>query len=1139
MEGFGTYPEREIIDFDKYTSDGIFVITGKTGAGKTTILDAITFALFGTVPRYGSSIATDERVRSDYIANTDKPTEVVVEFSQGDHRYRVSRTPTWLPPNKKSEKQTWAQIEEIHPDGTLTVLETRKIREVNTKVDEIVRLNAAQFTQVVLRAQGEFQKFLIADSNERRELLRKLFNTGRFLDYSKDLDGRAAELRNQLALTGASLKTNIASLAAETDVLAPSGLESSGSATLLGWAEPLLDAKQQALTEATSAASTAKAQLDAAAATLAAVEKVAERQKRRDTALADQANLAAREESIRVEAEKLDAARRADIVWPTIESTSRAQKALKTAREVHAGALAAFSEAAPDNSTESEAVKAFASVLTGDVAKLIEVLEREAALPALNKTAADAEANVLAIATTVAALEREEKERKAQLSEVDKKMEMLGPVAKGLSQAEKSLAALIPQLEAAEETEALADELATTTESTKLAISDADAAVGALEAKVKRAKAEQKSRASKAGELDDIAKTIPAAQKELDAADLRLTAAREVDKLTAELGEAKMERRTRASTVEEVANARAALLSKQRAEYAGELATELQSGEPCAVCGSFSHPAPAVRSVDHVTEDDVSAAESAVAKAEAAYNKASSKVAEIQALLHVQQKASKGEAIVTLSRILAEKTTVRDNAVSASVELDALNAERREFDEAIDQLATDLAEAKESHNGVSSEAKATLADLEARIKIAKKRVAGESTDALRKAVVEMTKTRDGAAEAADQLESLSAERKVLVATIDGLATALVTARETVGTGKAAAKEASSESAKETKAVDKARGEYPTVAARTRAIEVVLSLANSMISASADLEQKAAVESEAKRALKVTLGEQGFDTWTSCQGARLPKEEQAELSARIDEHVADTATATKILAEPELSDLPDEVMDVATPRADREAADGAHDASMDRRGQAQKSHGTVKRLVDEIRMELSSSGDAQKEFELVDGLASVVRGQGSNEKRMTLETFALAADLEEIVAHANVRLGGMTSNRFKLEYSDELAKGKGQSGLALNVVDAYNDETRPPESLSGGEKFQASLALALGLADVVTSRNGGVRLDTLFIDEGFGALDPDTLNDVMDAIDDLRGGGRTVGLISHVEQVKDRIPNHIEVEITEDGWSRIR
>lgn len=113
------------------------------------------------------------------------------------------------------------------------------------------------------------------------------------------------------------------------------------------------------------------------------------------------------------------------------------------------------------------------------------------------------------------------------------------------------------------------------------------------------------------------------------------------------------------------------------------------------------------------------------------------------------------------------------------------------------------------------------------------------------------------------------------------------------------------------------------------------------------------------------------------------------------------------------------------------------------------------------------------------------------------------------------------------------------GFVLDVVDAYNDETRPPESLSGGEKFQASLALALGLADVVTSRNGGVRLDTLFIDEGFGALDPDTLNDVMDAIDDLRGGGRTVGLISHVEQVKDRVPNHIEVEVTEDGWSRHR
>ncbi len=195
-------------------------------------------------------------------------------------------------------------------------------------------------------------------------------------------------------------------------------------------------------------------------------------------------------------------------------------------------------------------------------------------------------------------------------------------------------------------------------------------------------------------------------------------------------------------------------------------------------------------------------------------------------------------------------------------------------------------------------------------------------------------------------------------------------------------------------------------------------------------------------------------------------------------------------------------------------------------------------MDEIKKSLKAGGSTQRDYDLVNRLAETVRGQGPNTKKMPLETFALAADLEEIVAQANVLLSRMTNGRYELRYSDELSKGKAQSGLAIEVNDAYNEERRAPESLSGGEKFQASLALALGLAEVVTSRNGGVRLDTLFIDEGFGALDDETLSEVLDTIDSLREGGRTVGLISHVDQVKERIPHHINVNVTHEGWSTL-
>ena len=133
---------------------------------------------------------------------------------------------------------------------------------------------------------------------------------------------------------------------------------------------------------------------------------------------------------------------------------------------------------------------------------------------------------------------------------------------------------------------------------------------------------------------------------------------------------------------------------------------------------------------------------------------------------------------------------------------------------------------------------------------------------------------------------------------------------------------------------------------------------------------------------------------------------------------------------------------------------------------------------------------------------------------------------------------MTSGRYALEHDDARRKGRGQSGLGLRVFDAYTGRSRSTRSLSGGETFRASLALALGLSDTVTARAGGIRLDTLFIDEGFGSLDGDTLAIAMSTLDSLRAGGRTVGVISHVESMHEQIPARLEVRVTDRGDSEI-
>jgi exonuclease SbcC len=159
--------------------------------------------------------------------------------------------------------------------------------------------------------------------------------------------------------------------------------------------------------------------------------------------------------------------------------------------------------------------------------------------------------------------------------------------------------------------------------------------------------------------------------------------------------------------------------------------------------------------------------------------------------------------------------------------------------------------------------------------------------------------------------------------------------------------------------------------------------------------------------------------------------------------------------------------------------------------------------------------------------------------MTLESFVLAAELEEIVEAANLRLDDMSGGRYRLQHTDARAARNAASGLGLEIMDAHTGYARSAQSLSGGETFLASLALALGLAEVVTARAGGVTLDTLFIDEGFGSLDDDTLELAMRTLDELRQGGRTVGLISHVAAMKEQLPAQLIVESTPQGPSVIR
>ncbi len=288
----------------------------------------------------------------------------------------------------------------------------------------------------------------------------------------------------------------------------------------------------------------------------------------------------------------------------------------------------------------------------------------------------------------------------------------------------------------------------------------------------------------------------------------------------------------------------------------------------------------------------------------------------------------------------------------------------------------------------------------------------------------------------------------------------------------------------------------------------------------------------ERALTTVRG-QGFADLEQAQAALLDDAEATALRAQVEEHMAALGQAEATLAEPEIAALGTE------PRADVPALETAADAALRAAESAVERYTTVTRAAAELRTLARTCADAerqlaplQRDAARVRHLAEVCRGTG-NTRRMSLERFVLAAALEEVTARASVRLAAMTEGRFTLRHSDERARNNKASGLSILVRDAFTGTERDVGTLSGGETFQASLALALGIADAVSSR-GALPLDTLFVDEGFGSLDPEALEQAMTELDRLREGGRLVGVISHVSALRERIPAGLHVERARAG-----
>jgi DNA repair protein SbcC/Rad50 len=308
-------------------------------------------------------------------------------------------------------------------------------------------------------------------------------------------------------------------------------------------------------------------------------------------------------------------------------------------------------------------------------------------------------------------------------------------------------------------------------------------------------------------------------------------------------------------------------------------------------------------------------------------------------------------------------------------------------------------------------------------------------------------------------------------------------------------------------------------------------------AAADAADAAArAETDARRAADRALraaARAGFGTLDAVRAALRDDGWREAADQAIGDHEASVKATAELLADPDLDVLLDPPADVAGALSAVEAARTAHDEAVAAAGRARDQAEQLLTLAPQLGARLDALRPLAEAAAEARGLADLAAGLGANTLRMTLSSFVLAARLEEVAAAASQRLLRMTSGRYSLVHTDA-RRGAGRSGLGLLACDAWTGVDRDTSTLSGGETFLASLALALGLADVVTAEAGGTRIEALFVDEGFGSLDEDTLDEVMTVLDGLREGGRMVGIVSHVAELRQRIPAQVRVHKGHSG-----
>ena len=1043
MKAFGSFARKTTVNFSELQS-GLFLVVGDTGAGKTTIFDAIVFALYGVAS--GSS-RKPEMMHSDYVEKS-VDTEAELVFRQSGREYTVTRTIHFPKKQGKKDEYRDGKIDAVLllPEGT----PVKGAGNVTRRCEELLGLNAEQFRRIVMLAQGEFRRFLSADAKEKSAILGKLFDNSEYVRFQTLLE----QSRDELKRRRTGFEQTVAAQM-QTVFQRPEGVLAQddyrylpGNPELTAELESLILAEREQAAALETEKQQAQSSVDAINKEKGAAEghnrllDELEKAKEHLAALDKQQGAAERME------QEYDRAERAlHQCLPQREKWEQAKAGVRrTEEEIKSlrQSVEQLTETCQQKQAEAD----------GDQPnrERIEAVKVEAArlsdsLPQYDR------------------LESVRKELKNALKKAADRQDSLQRKQAQRQQKQQSLAACQEELKKLEN--APAEEVAA-----GAALDAAQKAVDAF------------------GGAAEAVKAIRSAEQALEGERERLLS------LTAQAGKAEGKYH---DLYQRFISGQAGLLAEGLKKKLSE-----QDSACCPVCGSLLHAgeihafAPLLEGTP--TQEDVDNARDLRDKAEQMRNDKMTDIKTEEASLKVKREGAVTKAKAILPDCESwEQLSHNDYLNASEVKLNQIRDEAKGQYEAACQKCRH----KTALSGQETALKKTLDSLGAEIERLSK-ACSEDEVQLAQRKSEEGALCDGLAfqtrqEADARLLALGQEQKRLQSVIDAHQSAL--------------KEANEKLSRTQGSLNEREKLLPLHQQEQRQAwdDLASALQRSGFADLAAMEQAAA-----------PLGGEDGESWLRAR--RQAINDYRNDRENTGKRVAELTGQTKGLTYTDLEELNRRLLAANERREEAERACAVQNSLL-------KNHEQVQSAVSDAREKLKGTDRA---WERLDRLAELATGAKSEGGRLSFERYVMGSIFREVLDMANRRLDIMSGGQYELVHATNAGRVNAVAGLEIEVLDVTTGRQRAANSLSGGESFQVSLSLALGLSDVVQSRAGGIGLDTVFIDEGFGALDGSALDSAITVLHQLTAGSRLVGIISHVDKLEESIPQKLRVKKTTSG-----